>query len=280
MLLLVLADRHVRGAVDENVGRHQARIGVEADRDVLAVLAGLFLELGHAVEPAEAGDAIEHPGELGVLGDLALVEDDVFLRVDAAGEERRGHLARRVRQFLRLLPDGDGVHVDDAIDAVVIVLQRHEFRDRAEIIAEVQVAGRLHAGKYPLLERHRLTPRGLWRATSHDRVGRATPDAPEPAGSGTQGLTISKARPFRYSWSETIRIAERAEFDEQRRTDHPAGEGGARHFDRRVFSVVEPRSAEAASASALGRPAGAVAWAFARVRTRQCPTLPRKGQSI
>ena len=54
MLLLVLADRHVRRAIDQDVGRHQARIGVKPDRGVLAVLAGLLLELGHAVEPAHA----------------------------------------------------------------------------------------------------------------------------------------------------------------------------------------------------------------------------------
>ena len=68
-------------------------IGVEPDRGVLAVLAGLLLELGHAVEPADARDAIEDPGELGVLGDLALVEDDVLLRIDAGGDEGRRHLA-------------------------------------------------------------------------------------------------------------------------------------------------------------------------------------------
>ena len=119
MLLLVLADRHVGRAIDQNVGGHQARIGVKADRCVLAVLAGLLLELRHAVEPAHAGDAIEHPGELGVLGDLALVEDDVLLRIDAAGDESRGHLARRARQFGRVLPHRDRVQIDDAIDAVV-----------------------------------------------------------------------------------------------------------------------------------------------------------------
>ena len=180
MLLLVLADRHMRGAIDQNVGRHQVRIGVEPDRGVLAVLAGLLLELGHAVEPAHARDAIEHPGELGVLGDLALVEDDVLLRIDAAGEERRGHLARRARQFGRILPHRDGVQVDHAIDAVVALLQRDEFGDRAEIIAEVQIAGRLHAGKHAFLERHGLTPSRLWRATSHDGVCRATPAARQP----------------------------------------------------------------------------------------------------
>ena len=93
MLLLVLADRHVGGAIGEDVGGHQHRIVVEADRGVLAVLAGLLLELGHAVEPAEAGDAVEDPGELGVGEDLALVEDDVLLRVDAGGDEGGGDLA-------------------------------------------------------------------------------------------------------------------------------------------------------------------------------------------
>jgi hypothetical protein len=53
MLLLVLADRHMRGAIDQNVGGHQVGIGIEADGGVLAVLAGLLLELRHAVEPAE-----------------------------------------------------------------------------------------------------------------------------------------------------------------------------------------------------------------------------------
>ena len=170
MLLLVLADRHVGGAIDQDVGRHQGRIGVEPDRGVLAVLAGLLLELGHAVEPAEARDAVEHPGELGVLGDLALVEDDVLLRIDAAGDEGRGHFADRARQLGRVLPDRDGVQIDHAIDAVVALLQLDELDDRAEIIAEMQVAGRLHAGKHTLLERHGGDPR---RCASHATTPRA-----------------------------------------------------------------------------------------------------------
>ena len=49
---------------------------------------------------------------------------------------------------------GDGVQIDDAIDAVVAILQLDEAFDGAEIIAEVQVAGRLHAGKYQFFEGH------------------------------------------------------------------------------------------------------------------------------
>ena len=152
MLLLVFADRHMGRAIDQNVGRHQRRIGVKTDRGVLAVLAGLLLELRHPVEPAEAGDAIEHPGKLGMLGHLALIEDDVFRRIDAAGDEGRGDLADGVRQFGRILPHRDRVQIDDAINAVVAVLQFDKALDGAKIVAEMQVAGRLYAGKNAFLK--------------------------------------------------------------------------------------------------------------------------------
>ena len=147
VLLLVVADRHMGGAVGEDVGRHQRRIGEQADRGVLAVLAGLLLELRHAREPAHAGDAVEDPGKLGVLDDPALVEDDVALRVDAGRQERRRHLARRLDELDGILPGGDGVLVDDAIDAVVAGLQLRKAADGAEIVAEMQIAGRLDARK-------------------------------------------------------------------------------------------------------------------------------------
>jgi hypothetical protein len=46
------------------------------------------------------------------------------------------------------------VQIDHAIDALVLVLQRHELRDRAEVIAEVRVTGRLHPGKHAWFECH------------------------------------------------------------------------------------------------------------------------------
>ena len=149
MLLLVLADRHVGGAVDQNVGRHQHGIVVETDRGILAVLAGLLLELRHAAEPADARHAVEDPGKLGMSRDLALVEHDVLLRIDAGRDERRGDLAGVAGELGRAAPDVDALrdrmHVDDAIDAVVRLLQLHEVDDRAEVIAEMQITRRLHA---------------------------------------------------------------------------------------------------------------------------------------
>lgn len=67
MLLLVITDRNMGGAVDHNVGGHQARIGEKTEGGVLAVLSGLVLELGHPVHPADPGDAVEDPGEFSVL---------------------------------------------------------------------------------------------------------------------------------------------------------------------------------------------------------------------
>ena len=145
MLLLVLADRNMGRVIEQNVGGHQVRIDVEPGRGLLAVLAGLLLELRHAVQPAEPRHAIEDPGELGMAGDLALVEDDVLLRVDAGGDEGRRHLARVLGQLGRVLEHGDGVQIDHAIKALVLGLERHEFGDGAEIIAEMEVARRLHA---------------------------------------------------------------------------------------------------------------------------------------
>ena len=90
-----------------------------------------------------------------------------FCRIDAAGDERRGDLADGARQLGRVLPDRDRVQIDDAIDAVVAVLQLDEALDGAEIIAEVQVAGRLHAGENPFLKRHAEKLRAPSGATCH-----------------------------------------------------------------------------------------------------------------
>jgi len=162
MLLLVLANGHVGGAVKQDVGRHQHRIVVKTHRRIFAILASLLLELRHAVEPADAGDAVEDPGKLGVAGDLALVEDDVLLRIDAACDEGGRHfpgvpckLGRPAPYVGRLR---DRMQVDDAIDAIMRLLQFDEVHDRAEVIAEMQIAGRLDARKNPFNEGHRRFP--------------------------------------------------------------------------------------------------------------------------
>jgi hypothetical protein len=149
VLFLVVADRHVGGAIEQDVGCHQHRIVVETHRRGLAILAGLFLELRHAVEPADPRHAIEDPGQFRVFVHLALVEHDVFLGIDARGDKGSGHFAGIAREFRRAAPHlhrlRQCVHVDDAIEAVVGLLQLHEVDDRAEVIAEMQIARWLDA---------------------------------------------------------------------------------------------------------------------------------------
>ena len=99
-----------------------------------------------------------------MLGNLALIENDVLFRIDAAGDEGRGHLTRIARQFRGILPHRNGMQIDHAIYAVVTPLQIDEFDDRAEIIAEMQITGRLHAGKNQFLECHHGSPSCSLRA--------------------------------------------------------------------------------------------------------------------
>src|SRR4029078_12471224 len=101
MLLLILAHRYMGGAIDKNIGSHEIWINIEAHRGRLAVLAGLLLELSHPIEPAQPRHTVEHPGKLGVLPHLALVEDNVLAAIDSGSEERGGDLARVALQLVR-----------------------------------------------------------------------------------------------------------------------------------------------------------------------------------
>ena len=72
-----------------------------------------------------------------------------------------------------ILPHGDRVHVDDAIDALVRLLQLDPLQHGAEVVAQMQAAGRLHAGKHALFECHwspfNAIGAGLWRGARGPR---------------------------------------------------------------------------------------------------------------
>ena len=80
-----------------------------------------------------------------MLADLALVEHDVLLGINAGSEKSGGHLARVAGQLMRLLPNGDGMKIDHAIKAVVACLHLDESLYGSEIVAQVEIAGWLHA---------------------------------------------------------------------------------------------------------------------------------------
>ena len=90
---------------------------------------------------------------------VGLEEDDVLFRVEAAGEENGQRAQAGLAQLRRVLTDGDGVEVDDGIKAVVLVFQQLKIAQRADIIAQGQVAGGLYAGKNTFFGVHERSPR-------------------------------------------------------------------------------------------------------------------------
>src|SRR5215467_5075272 len=77
--------------------------------------------------------------------------------IDADRQQHTGQLLNLVSQFQRILVDGDGVQVDNAVDAIVVVLDFGPVFQSAQIISVVRAAGRLDAGENSFLH---LSDRG------------------------------------------------------------------------------------------------------------------------
>ena len=95
---LVLADRHERRLVDDDVGGLQDRVGEQPVVDVVGLVALLLLVGRRPLEPAHRRHGREQPDELGVLGAVALDEQRAALGVEAQGEQAGRHLARPLAQ--------------------------------------------------------------------------------------------------------------------------------------------------------------------------------------
>jgi hypothetical protein len=87
VLALVLAHRHLVGAVGEHVGRLEHGVEEQRRGDQLALGHRLVAELMHAVELAHRGDRRQQPRQLGVLVHVALAEEHAAFRVQARGHE-------------------------------------------------------------------------------------------------------------------------------------------------------------------------------------------------
>ena len=74
-----------------------------------------------------------------------LHHDAGVFRVNTGGEEQSGDFPYLGPQFFGLLVDRDGVQIDDAEDAFVVVLNLYPVPEGTEIIADMEVAGRLNA---------------------------------------------------------------------------------------------------------------------------------------
>ena len=147
MLLLISTHRHQVRLIQQDIRRHQHRISKQARGDVVRVLLGLLLELGHAAQLAELRIAAQDPGQLRVLGHMALNEHDVLLGVQAAGNILGKLCHGPAAQLRRVLANGDGMHIHDAIDAIIFILQVHPALDRAHIRSQGQLTAGLDSAE-------------------------------------------------------------------------------------------------------------------------------------
>ena len=79
---------------------------------------------------------------------MALDEGNALLWVNAAGKHQRIGGQGVVFQLLRVLTDGDGVLVDNAVCAIIFVLKQSPVFNSAQVVAQGEsAAGRLDAGE-------------------------------------------------------------------------------------------------------------------------------------
>ena len=108
MLTLIVADRHLVGVVEQDVGGHESRIGEQPAGDEASLaLGGLVLELRHPRQLSIGDGTLHHPCQLWMLGNVALDEDRRHLRVDAGSEERGGQGDSALADDAGLLGDGE-----------------------------------------------------------------------------------------------------------------------------------------------------------------------------
>ena len=114
----------------------------------LLVLVGRY-----PLQPAERGDHRQQQMQFGMLGHSGLDEQGGDSRIEARGQPVDGHRPHVLLELGRVLvAGGERMPVGNEEIAFVLVLQLDPVLQRAVIIAEVQHAGRPHAGQYsPIL---------------------------------------------------------------------------------------------------------------------------------
>ena len=151
---LILADGHVPGAVNEDVGRLQQRVPEKAVRGEIAFLQLLLLILvaRHAFEPAVRRDHRQQQMQLRMLRHARLNEDRRLAGIDAHRQPVDCDVEHaRCNRGRILVLRRQRVPVRDEEEAIVLVLQRDPVLQNAVVMTEVQLARRAHSGQDALV---------------------------------------------------------------------------------------------------------------------------------
>jgi hypothetical protein len=143
VLALVIADRNLLGAVQQDVGGHQHRVGQQRRPDGTAP-GGLLLELDHALQLTDVHGGLQQPQQLSVGRNLALHEDGAPLRVQAGRQQDAGLLQGQGPDLGRIVLRGERVQVGDAVEAADLALVGRPGEHRAEQVSQGEVPGGNH----------------------------------------------------------------------------------------------------------------------------------------
>src|SRR5687767_15145033 len=79
---------------------------------------------------------------------MRLHEQSCLRRIDTGGKQPHRHVAGPLREGVPLILARDGMQVHDADERLITTLQVDPVLNRAEPVANVQLAGRLNSRKY------------------------------------------------------------------------------------------------------------------------------------
>ena len=154
VLELILTDRNDGPVIEQDVASHERWIGEEADGDVFSLLDRLVFVLRHAFELRDSRDRAQNPAEFRVSSNFALDEDVATGRVDADSKVGRCDVEDILMQLLRILGDGNGMKIDHAKEAAIAVLDFSPLLERANVVANMEIVGRLYARDEQVLHRY------------------------------------------------------------------------------------------------------------------------------
>ncbi len=146
VLGLVFAHRNDARLIEQDIGGHQHGI-LQQPIAHRFLPGGLGFVLRHAFQPPHRRYAGQHPRQFGMGRHRRLHHDGADLGVDARRQVERGYLLDFGPQLRGLLEERDRMKIDDAEDALVIVLDAHPVLEGAQVVADMEISGRLHAGK-------------------------------------------------------------------------------------------------------------------------------------
>ena len=93
-----------------------------------------------------------------MFGHCRLDKEGRTVRIDARCQQSRREIHHPFRKFSRIILDRDGVVIDDAKEAFILVLQLGPVLDCSQVISHMDRAAGLDPGKDPSLLHPRVHP--------------------------------------------------------------------------------------------------------------------------